>query len=193
MAHPSRKEFIPYLQEILGDVPIAWEKGEGRWDTGIRAWKLYDKKADIHFVIQDDAILCKNFKEKVSEFVYKFGSKYAYQLYFAEKFKDIKKVQKFKTGIKKGYMVLRGMPHGISIGLSTYIINDMIIFCEKLNDIPQYDMKIRKFLLNKNINVIFPIPSLVDHKDCESTIGNRSGRVAHYFVDNKFNSKILKL
>ena len=37
------------------------------WHTCRGAWKLADRKtSDYHFVIQDDAILCRNFKQRKS-------------------------------------------------------------------------------------------------------------------------------
>lgn len=182
MAHPSRSHFVPHLQKIL-DAPVSWDRGLGIWDTCKRAWNLHDHNSDYHFVIQDDAILCKDFKNRVSNFVSKFKEDSAYQLYFAEatKGKSSKK-DELKKGLKRGYIVRERMPHGISIGLPTKFINSMISYCNEF-DIPQDDVRIKKFLMSINIKTICPIPSLVDHRHLKSLVGGKDGRVAHYFID----------
>jgi len=191
MAHPSRSHFVPHLQKVL-DAPVSWDRGLGIWDTCKRAWNLHDHNSDYHFVIQDDAILCKNFKNRVSDFVSKFKEEYAYQLYYGVKFRKKEIFQMFNTGLERGYILHDKLMHGISIGMPVRIINDMIDHCNTLEHIPQDDSRIQNFLLSVGIKTIFPIPSLVDHRTCDSLVGGKEGRVAHYFIDNKFDSKILE-
>lgn len=62
MAHPKRKEWAEELSKEL-KCPIYYDTDNTIWNTCKGAWKLATD-SDYHFVIQDDAILCNNFKKK---------------------------------------------------------------------------------------------------------------------------------
>src|SRR5690606_31733722 len=65
MAHPARRAWVTELHDQLGPVPAAWDQRNNEWDTGARAWRLHDPDADWHLVLQDDAILCPNFADRL--------------------------------------------------------------------------------------------------------------------------------
>lgn len=65
MAHPSRADLIPALQKAIGgDVPVVFDEKQNVWDTCRRAWLAHDMSAEYGLVIQDDAIVCDNFRER---------------------------------------------------------------------------------------------------------------------------------
>ena len=67
MMHPSREKYKDYLKSKLGDVPFSIDEGIGLRANSKRTWLMYDKTADFHIVVQDDALVCGNFREKVIE------------------------------------------------------------------------------------------------------------------------------
>src|SRR5690606_29615484 len=58
MAHERR---APWVDELLDSLdrpaPVAWDRHNSVWDTGSRAWELYDPAADWHLVLQDDVLV----------------------------------------------------------------------------------------------------------------------------------------
>ena len=67
MAHPDRKDYVTQLLKDLEfneytDIPVVWDKNNDLWDTCNRSWLEHDKYADYHLVLQDDSILCDDFK-----------------------------------------------------------------------------------------------------------------------------------
>src|SRR5690606_32581405 len=69
MAHPERKKYIPYLLERLGDVPVIYDRKNNIWDTCRRSWLEAEVKArkigaEYCLIVQDDAIVCDNFRER---------------------------------------------------------------------------------------------------------------------------------
>lgn len=180
MMHPSRMRFKKYLLDHLGDdTPIALETGNGRWDTGKRAWELRGK-SDIHFVIQDDAIFCKDFKTEVQNLINRIGNDRCVCLYYARRKKYRHHAERaIKAG--RDHVVLQHLRWGVGIGLRTNLIPDMIRYCDKLT-IPNYDMRIKHWLLNKKIETYYPLPSLLDHRpDIPSLVGHGIGRKAISF------------
>ncbi len=181
MAHPSRADMVKYLKERLGDIPVTFDNGQGIWENCKAAWRLHDKKADWHIVIQDDAIICDRFIERVND-VLKIATekKCAASLFFGKRLllKDTG-----KQGLKKGF-VIRAMLHwGIAVCLPVNLIESMIAFGDKM-DIKQDDARISYFLQSKKIHVYYPMPSLVDHRVGKSLVNDPGeNRTAYKYID----------
>lgn len=192
MAHPSRERFFPYLKEKLGDdVPFSVDKNsEGVWSNSKKAWNLYDREAVFHAVIQDDAIVCENFRERAEEAVTnairKFGGDVAGSFYFGNR-GTLREVA--KAGLERGYCTMGRTPWAVAIFLPTYLIPEMIEFCDQMAE-PQDDVRIGKFIKSKGMRVYFPMPSLIDHRSAlegvDSLVGDSGqGRKAFKFIDEK--------
>ena len=74
---------------------------------------------------------------------------------------------------------------GVAICLPTSIIPDMLEQCNNVLNAAHDDTLIGKYLVSKGIKVLFPIPSLVDHRyDIKSLVGDPGKfRRAAYFID----------
>lgn len=164
MAHPSRKEWAEELSHQL-ECEIYWDTNNTIWDTCKGAWSLSDKDSDYHFVIQDDAILCRNFKQRVQDFVEKSVKEHgetAFQLYFGRG-RFLKKRADIVSAIELGYYKQRKCAWGVAIGLPTRLIPEMTRYGDG-HYAWQDDTKIKYYLLQKDIHTVFPIPCLVDHR-----------------------------
>ncbi len=164
MAHPNRKEWAEELAREL-DCEIYWDTNNTIWHTCRGAWQLADRTSDYHFVIQDDAILCRNFKQRVQELVEKsieHNGETAFQLYFGRGRFLLNKSDREKA-IKQGYYVRTLCAWGVAIGMPTKLIDEMIRFGNGYYAW-QDDTKIKNFLKSKGIKTVFPTPCLVDHK-----------------------------
>lgn len=67
MAHPEREAEATELSRALGDAPISFDPvptpsrdPRQRWVPGDAAWRMHDRFADWHMVIQDDALVCED-------------------------------------------------------------------------------------------------------------------------------------
>jgi hypothetical protein len=189
MAHPSREKFIPYLKEKLGEVPVSMDiESKGLIWNCLNAWKMFDPTADLHVVIQDDAIVCNNFKEKAEKIIEQYVNEYptvmtCFNFYYGTR---VAFRQEATEGLKAGYIIKDRPCWGVAICLPTKLIPEFIKYYEHLHD-RQDDTRISRFLKSRNIPVYFPMPSLIDHRaELESLVGNAfsPGRKAYKFIEN---------
>ena len=187
-AHESRREFFDYLRQKLGDVPfsvdVAGERNIGCWQNCKRAWLMYDPTADWHVVIQDDAIICDNFKELAEQFISEhLKENRVFNFYFGDMDGSYK--YNLGDGLEKGFFIKQRLSWGVAICLPVKMIKEMIEFCDWYVDIPQDDVRLSKFCWSKRLEVMYPIPSLCDHRQVESLVGAvGTGRKAFLFKDN---------
>lgn len=159
MAHPRRKEWAEALAQELG-CPIAWDDDSKVWSTRKKALLLAPEDSDFHVVIQDDAILCDNFKDKAEEFIGEHKDN-AVQLYFGNKGKEDQ--NEIAQAYENGYLKRRFLSWGVAVGTPTAWIPEMIRFGDGY-PAWQDDTKIKYFLAHKGYQTVFPIPCLVDHR-----------------------------
>lgn len=197
MAHRSREKFFPYLREKLGDIPFSIDEFKGQpghigvWENRKRAMLMGDMDSDFILTVQDDAIVCKNFRERAEKLL--TSKEWAYSFYFGNR---IVHRGLAKEGMKKGFIISRWTNWGLALCLPTGIIRETIQFCDGLTSRCD-DTRIGTFLKHKGIKVYFPMPSLIDHRTGEaSMVGHRTGmeslvgdpganRKAAYFIDNE--------
>lgn len=162
MTHPSRAEFIPYLKEKLGDVPISVDEGFGIWENTKRAWLMYHPEAEYHCVVQDDMIIGKDFR-KNAEKVLRKDRIYNFYIGKAKRIRpEIAEALKNNTP----YLIKDRILHECCFAMRTDRIKDMITWCEANN--PTSDRIITQYVLARKLTVYFPLPSLVDHRDLPS-------------------------
>lgn len=160
MLHPKRAKFIPYLKEKLGDIPIIIDTKNNLWDTCRRAWLAQDMTCEYGVVIQDDAIICDDFKNKAEallkdDLVYSFFAGYMLQ-------DAITKAEaKNEKHIDKGMIF-----NEIALCMKTKHIPQMVKYCDDRN--ATNDQEITKWAKLKGLKIRYPIPSLIDHRDEES-------------------------
>jgi hypothetical protein len=186
MAHPKRKQFLPYLRKKLGDCPVSMDEGFGLWENAKRAWKMHDPKADYHVVIQDDAIVCNNFMEKALLVLEQSEKVFRKRPHICNFYYDkMLAPGNAEEIIQQGY-ITRGRIHwAVAICMPVELIDEMVAFGDSLG-IPQDDERITAFMKSKNLRCYFPIPSLVNHRtDVPSLIGNNDSveRKAWRFIE----------
>ncbi len=189
MAHPKRGEFFPYLTENLGDVPFAIDfESKGEWENAKRAWMMYDKDADWHVVIQDDAIICKDFKQQASEVIKQAKitldrDNYVVNFYYGYRRSSEKQASE---SLQKGFWVNAYPKWGVAICMQTKYIEQMIKYGDALEeDHTRDDARIGAFIGHMKLPVYFPMPSLIDHRHGESLVGDPGEkRSAYKFIDN---------
>ena len=178
MAHPKRKEYISYLQEKLGDVKVIWDTQNNVWHTRKKCLRDHIKQdCDFGITIQDDSIVCDNFKEKAEEFINSIGDKDAVYNFFYAKNLDRYIIT---SAVSSGFNYIRrdDIKNEICFAFPTHLITEMIKSCDskknkKIKPIDQPDadwvMDYRYMHFN-DIPVYFSLPSLIDHRCPENSL-----------------------
>jgi hypothetical protein len=178
MAHPSRAAFVAELLAELGPVPVAWavppyaEPGyrEPVWRTN-RAALLLHTDAPYHCVLQDDVLLCPDFRTKVEALA---TEDVLYMLFFRKKrtWRDVNHLA------DSGDFRVRGRLLGPAVVYPTHRIPDVIRFCDRMQPDLGSDDRIKVWARKRRVDTYVPIPSLVDHRVGRSLVGHPERRVA---------------
>lgn len=160
MAHPRRAKYIPYLKEKLGDVPVIFDQKNNVWDTCRRAWLAQDMSCEYGVVIQDDALVTRNFKKKAEKYL---TGNYVYSFYMSKMLRGRAIIAR-NTGKN---VIMSGVIFGeVALCMRTALIPDMIRFCDEAG--AQTDQEITHWAKQRNIKICHTIPSLIDHRDEDS-------------------------
>lgn len=175
MAHPSRAQYVEGLKNILGDVPVAVDTGDGIWRNRVAASQMYEPTAEYHLVLQDDAILCNDFMKKAVDVIDKRRGD-AISFYFGKR--GVRIVGDREEEIKKnGGLVWNWLGWGVAICLPVKIIPGLIRFCDAMTRYARHDdTRMSHYLRKISMNIFYPVPSLVDHRtDAKSIMENSEG------------------
>lgn len=198
MAYKDRKNRIPYLRKMLGNLDVSLDDGSlGLWGNSKKCWLSYDKSADYHLVIQDDAVICKDFYERLESIIKKHNEEYVYCLYFRLKSRKTHSEmnEAASSALKEKGFHFNRLQFAVALVIPTKIINDMIDYADNLDPIKYKntdDLRFSKYLNSINKKVFYPLPSLVDHStEGESLAGNghNLGRQATWFIDRIGNNQ----
>jgi hypothetical protein len=194
MAIPERMDFVPILKEKLGDVPVSIDtEHKGEWFNCKQAWRMQDMTADWGVVIQDDAVVCKDFYKRAEETILK-GKEilktddFFCSFYYGKRHSALR-LKEGEDALNAGYWVNSAPKWGVSICMPIKYIEEMIAFCDELNG-PDFktadDARIAKFVIHKKLKVFFPFPSIVDHRHGKSYVGD-AGETRHCykFIDDE--------
>lgn len=177
MAHPARRAWVTELRDQLGPVPVAWDQRNNEWDTGARAWRLHDPDADWHLVLQDDAILCPNFADRLHTTLEQAPTG-PVSLYIGTGRPRQTQVQRALRDAD-GSITLPWLLWGVAIALPVAHIPAMLHACRTGHH--EYDRRISRWYEQQRTPTWYPCPSLVDHRDEGSLLGHDHGtpRRAH--------------
>ena len=169
VTHPKRRHLIPSLKRQLGDVIVCEDGNNNLLENHRRAWNTFDKEANYHLVIEDDAILCANFNERLYKMIDDFPNP-IYVLYW-HSYNTIRSAEVFKQGFCRGTDINKFPVTGLATCMSTKIILDMLNWTENMENMPiksELDTRIMEYAKTKQIMIHYPIPCLVEHGSEES-------------------------
>lgn len=188
MAHPQRKALVPELANRLGidGSRVVWDRKNERWDTGRRAWEIYDPKADYHMVIQDDAVVVRDLVpglEKALDFVPDNATVCPFVGTRRPMRGRVEQLVTLAQRTNASWIEFPSLFWGVAIIVPTHVIDDMLLFGDRITAYPNYDKRIGQYFVQR---LHWPTwctwPNLVDHRDVDSLVGHGSGRVAHNFA-----------
>lgn len=163
MACEARADRIPYFKKMLGDVPVSMDSGQYKniWENCKNAWRMHNKEAKYHVVIQDDSIIPKDFHKRLNQILEdNKGSHNFFCLYAGENLKNEILETKEK---KEKYFYHNKIRNENAIVMPTKLIDLMIAFCDRRN--ATNDKIIDQFARFKSHTICYPVPSIVQHSD----------------------------
>lgn len=178
MAHPDRRARAEAVQARL-DRPteIVWDETHNVWDTGRRAMLAYDPECTHHAVVQDDVLVPRDLLagiERALEHVPEGAPLGGYIGRIRPCPHQMEKVTARANRHAASWIVLPEPIWGPLIVVPTACIPEMVEFCKGLTGMRNYDLRISRYFVEKQIDVWFPWPSIVDHADGPSLIIGRS-------------------
>jgi hypothetical protein len=190
MAHPSRAHFVEELRVRLDDAPVTWDEKNDRWDTGRRALLTYDPRCDWHLVVQDDALLCKDFLDGVKNALATVKRKCPVSFYTGKTRPYAREMSRYVTEatlLDMHWLEMRGPLWGVALALPSSMIHELVSDVEEW-EIPNYDIRMSEWFHRRGINCLYTLPSLADHRvgpQNPSLVpgrGSTLGRTAHCFL-----------
>jgi len=191
MAHRRREHFVERLVAQMPGADVTWDEREDRWDTGRRAMLAYDPAAAWRLVVQDDALLCRDFLPGVEKALACVPpdnpvSFYAGRVRPAAAFV----AEMCDAAVREGrsWFAMKGPWWGVAIAIPTKHIPAMVEWCDQRSDIANYDRRISRYFESAGLDCWYSVPSLVDHRigsENPSLIPHRSSsdnRVAYRFI-----------
>ena len=192
-AHEKRSHFFPYLRKELGeDTEFYIDRGRdgrggnlGTWGNRKRAYKEAKKNKPWILVIQDDALLCKDFLKKANDFLKKVDKTHkSVQFYNG----SIKLSEKQEEEIKeKGYYE-DILIWGVAIAIKTELLTDEFYQIGDSYYQDADDTKIQYFLKTKKLLTAYPMPCLVQHRSNKQTnslvLMFEEERQSKFFIDD---------
>lgn len=187
MAHKKRAHHIPELIERLGltEDDVVWDRIGNRWDTGRRAWEAIDQSADYACVIQDDALVCRDFIAGMEKALTYITEPCLVSPYIGTRRPSASRVERSVRAAQDAGASWVRMPSlnwGVAIMAPTSIIPGMLPWCDQ-QTYPNYDRRIGRYAIDVlRLPTWCTFPSLVDHRDEDSLVGHGQGRKAHRFI-----------
>ena len=202
MAHPVRQESAEQVQAALDrPTPIIYDENPTpsadklqRWAVGRRCWEAHDPAADWHLVLQDDVLISQNLLAGLERALGELGPEGLVSAYTGTGRPDQSNVRRAIAHADRNghsWMSTRSLNWGPAIILPTFVIPDMLDWCEdhiRRNKPPRsnYDYALGVYARDElGYRTWYTVPSLVEHRDLPSLVGHDTGpkRVAHRFHD----------
>jgi len=175
MAHPSREKHFAYLSESLG-IPISEfciDQQNNLLENSKRSWLKHDPNADFHAVIQDDAVLCHNFRERATAFITDQEERRIAAGRSAQGYNFFLKQDDRRTPLwpKDGAYHDNVTRAGIAICLPVAHIAPMLVEFDRQKS-RHDDDRISEYCKRNGIKILFPVPSLVNHRIDQPSLAN---------------------
>ncbi len=187
---PKRYNLAKRLQQkfsLLGiDAKMCVDvKYEGSWWCHRKAMEAIEPDATHHLVIEEDAVLCKNFKELVYQVISVKPNE------IISLFASREQKAKFAWAYKRGYSWFVndcGAP-GVACIFPKDKLADMLTWCDQTCpfDMPYEDSHLWGWMKTRGLLTWNPVPNLVEHgAPMNSSFGfNNKGKVSFDFIGNR--------
>ena len=177
MAHPSREQFFPYLCEKLqlSMKNFSIDQKNNLLENSKASWMLHDPEASHHVVIQDDSIICDNFREKAVSFITEQEEKRIRENRPVQGYNFFLKQDPSKAPlwIKDGVYTDNVTRGGVAICLPVSHIKPMLVEFDQQRS-RHDDDRISEYVKRNGIKMLFPVPSFIGHRSEIPSIVNNN-------------------
>ena len=201
MAHPARAAQVERLQAKLDrEVPVVWDQLHDRWDTGRRSMLAADPDCTHHLVLQDDVLIPHDLLaglELALAYIPEGAPLVGYVGRLRPQNDRVKDLVELADRKGASWITMRQIHWGPLIVVPTASVAPMIEFCDVLETILNYDLRLSRYWEEWGIRAWYTWPCLVDHADGPSLVPGRSGvdrkrpqpsRVAHKFCGEEISA-----
>jgi hypothetical protein len=193
MTHPDRVGYLEHLYDRLPPFYQVTDRGGGVWETAIEAWQAMDREARWHVVVQDDALVCDGFGERLGE-VLEGARDQAVSLYLGREKWHVRVQAREAWESGADFLELERLYWGVGIALPTAMVPRMLEWATSPErSFPdgwkgkRCDTRVSRWCMDQGIPVRYPLPSLLDHRAGPSLLGGYmeepDERVAWWFQD----------
>ncbi len=189
MAHPSRMKFVDELQKQLPDAKVHLDQEKGIWDTASRAWRAYGRACLWHLVVQDDAILCRDFQIHAEAALRSVDPIRPVSFYLGGPRPHAEIVAPALDRVKQSdvpWLEMEGPWWGVAYALPVASIPEMLEWCDSVTETERDERRIAWYFARQQIRCWYTCPSLVDHRTNEEAPSlfqrEASTRQARWFV-----------
>lgn len=187
MAHPSRQAWVDRLIDQLPEARVAWAQTPYAtiddqapvWDTRKAALRLAD--GEYHCVLQDDVVLCPDFRERLTALCEGLGDRVAMLFYRHKRSAYPTEVQAAIENRRRGGFTTMGMVLGPGLVFPADRIADLIEHGDD-GSTDGDDPRMQRWAMARGIETWIPLPSLVDHRHGPSLVGHSGWRRAWRFA-----------
>lgn len=184
MAHPDRSGEVEQLLSGLDrPVPVAWDdegppsgNSDRVWRTARRAWEMFDPTADFHALIQDDAIVCRDFLAGIERALNYVPANAVVSPYLGQgRNVPTRWAALAQRADERGARWIRTMKAmwGVCLIAPTSLIPEMLEDCDRKIGVPD-DMRVAGWFERRGSETWYPWPSLVDHRTVPSLTKHRA-------------------
>lgn len=187
MAHPDRKDWVPNLQKRLGGAKVIWDEKNSRWDTGRRALLAHEPDATHHLVVQDDAVLSKNFLNSCRRLI-KFSEDVPVDLYMGSSSAGFRRRAHQAKVNGAPWFAAAGPRWGVAVIIPVPHIPELVEWCDADRKSEAYDGKMSMYYYHKRKSCLYTMPSLVNHREVgenPSLIPGRHANRTAFFYDGE--------
>lgn len=193
MAHESRARFVEgLLPQLPPGTPVVWDRFGDRWETGRRALLAAHPASDRHVIVQDDAVLCRNFVQGAAAAACHAGDQpVAFYCGNARPLRGIfdNLVQRARAR-GNSWVQEQGPYWGVSVAIPTHHIVDLVEWGDAHEDVtPNFDIRMAAWYRQKRKKCLYTMPSLVDHRPIHENPslveGRTANRQARWFIGDR--------
>lgn len=185
MAHPDRDQWVSGLRNKLGGADVIWDEKNSRWDTGRRSLLAHDTDATHHLIVQDDAVLSKNFLNSCRSLI-KHSKDFPIALYMGKSSPGFRRRAQRAKISGDPWFLAAGPRWGVAVIIPVIHIPDLVAWCDIDKKTEAYDGKMTQFYQQKmRMSCLYTVPSLVDHREVYENPslvpGRHANRTAFYY------------